>query len=90
MLKIDRSFVAGVADTGQAAALVHSMVQLGIALNLETVAEGVETGDQRRQLASENIGTAQGFLFAHPLEPEAVDRLLADSANSELLHSSLN
>ena len=89
VLKIDRSFVAGVADTGQAAALVHSMVQLGIALDLETVAEGVETGDQRRQLASENVGTAQGFLFSHPLEPEAVDRLLADSANSELLHSSL-
>ncbi len=89
ILKIDRSFVAGVADSGQATALVRSMVQLGVALNLETVAEGVETGDQRRQLASENIGTAQGFLFAHPLEPAAVDRLLAAAANGELLHSSL-
>jgi diguanylate cyclase (GGDEF)-like protein len=90
VLKIDRSFVAGIADTVQAAALVHSMVQLGNDLHLETVAEGVENHDQRRQLACENVDTAQGFLFARPLEAEAVDQLLADTSNNALLHSSLS
>jgi EAL domain-containing protein (putative c-di-GMP-specific phosphodiesterase class I) len=43
VLKIDRPFVSGITDTSEALALVHAMVQLGKALGLETVAEGVET-----------------------------------------------
>ena len=62
VLKIDRSFVSGIADTSEAVALVHAMVQLGKALGLETVAEGVENDDQRVQLAAENVDTVQGFL----------------------------
>ena len=61
ILKIDRSFVSGIADTSEAVALVHAMVQLGKALGLETVAEGVENDGQRVQLAAENVDTAQGF-----------------------------
>jgi EAL domain-containing protein (putative c-di-GMP-specific phosphodiesterase class I) len=80
VLKIDRSFVSGVTDTTEALALVHAMVQLGKALGLETVAEGVENDAQRAQLAAESVDTGQGFLFARPLEVEAVDRLLEDSA----------
>ena len=76
VLKIDRSFVSGIADTPEAAALVHAMVQLGKALGLETVAEGVENERQRAQLAAENVDTGQGFLFARPLDVEAVNRLL--------------
>jgi EAL domain-containing protein (putative c-di-GMP-specific phosphodiesterase class I) len=76
ILKIDRSFVSGVTDTSEAAALVHTLVQLGKALGLETIAEGVETDEQRRHLVTEQVDTGQGFLFAHPLEVEAVDRLL--------------
>ena len=47
VLKIDRSFVSGITDTTEALALVHAMVQLGKALGLETVAEGVENDAQR-------------------------------------------
>ena len=79
VLKIDRSFVSGIADTSEAGALVHAMVQLGKALGLETVAEGVENDDQRAQLTAENVDTGQGFLFARPLDVEAVSRLLEDS-----------
>ena len=82
VLKIDRSFVSGITDTSEAVALVHAMVQLGKALGLETVAEGVENDGQRVQLAAENVDTAQGFLFARPLDVEAVDRLLAKSARN--------
>ncbi|MGD0881649.1 MAG: EAL domain-containing protein [Acidimicrobiales bacterium] len=88
VLKIDRSFVAAVAETEEAAALVHSMVLLGSALHLETVAEGVENNAQRRHLAAENVDTAQGFLFARPLEVADVDELLADTSNIGLPRSS--
>jgi diguanylate cyclase (GGDEF)-like protein len=76
VLKIDRSFVSGISGTSEAVALVHAMVQLGKALGLETVAEGVENDGQREQLAAENIDTGQGFLFARPLDVQAVNRLL--------------
>ena len=79
VLKIDRSFVSGIADTKQATALVHALVQLGKVLGLETIAEGVETHDQQMWLRGEAVDGGQGFLFARPLDVEGVDRLLADS-----------
>jgi EAL domain-containing protein (putative c-di-GMP-specific phosphodiesterase class I) len=89
VLKIDRSFVSGITDTSEAVALVHAMVQLGKALGLETVAEGVENEGQRVQLAAENIDTVQGFLFARPLDVGAVSRLLEDSARNPAALASL-
>jgi diguanylate cyclase (GGDEF)-like protein len=76
VLKIDRSFVSGISDTAEAVALVHAMVQLGKALGLETVAEGIENDGQRVQLAAEEINAGQGFLFARPLDVESVNRVL--------------
>jgi EAL domain-containing protein (putative c-di-GMP-specific phosphodiesterase class I) len=89
VLKIDRSFVSGITETSEAVALVHAMVQLGKALGLETVAEGVENDGQRVQLAAENVDTAQGFLFARPLDVESVNRLLETYARDPTLISSL-
>ncbi|MGA2306081.1 MAG: EAL domain-containing protein [Acidimicrobiales bacterium] len=89
MLKIDRSFVSGITETSEAAALVHAMVQLGKALGLETVAEGVENDDQRVRLTAEKVDTGQGFLFARPLDVEAVSRLLEDSAPNPAALASL-
>ena len=80
ILKIDRSFVSGIADSRESAALVHTLVQLGKVLGIETIAEGVETNDQRSRLENENVDTGQGFLFARPLAVEDLDRLLLDSA----------
>jgi diguanylate cyclase (GGDEF)-like protein len=80
VLKIDRSFVSGIADTTESAALVHTLVQLGKVLGLETIAEGIETDDQRIRLEDEQVDTGQGFLFARPLSVDDVDRLLGASA----------
>ena len=80
VLKIDRSFVSGLSDSTESAALVHTLVQLGKALGIETVAEGVETADQRTRLEDEQVDIGQGFLFARPLEVKDVDRLLKESA----------
>jgi diguanylate cyclase (GGDEF)-like protein len=80
ILKIDRSFVSGIADSRESAALVHTLVQLGKVLGIETLAEGVETDDQRTQLETEHVDTGQGFLFARPLAVVDLDRLLSDAA----------
>jgi diguanylate cyclase (GGDEF)-like protein len=80
ILKIDRSFVSGIADSRESAALVHTLVQLGKVLGIETIAEGVETHHQRSQLETEKVDTGQGFLFARPLSVADLDQLLNDSA----------
>jgi diguanylate cyclase (GGDEF)-like protein len=80
ILKIDRSFVSGIADSKESEALVHTLVQLGKVLGIETIAEGVETNDQRSRLQTEHVDTGQGFLFARPLAVVDLDRLLLESA----------
>jgi diguanylate cyclase (GGDEF)-like protein len=82
VLKIDRSFVSRIVETQESAALVHTLVQLGKVLGLETVAEGIENDEQRKWLRAENVDTGQGFLFAGPLDVEGVDRFLKGSVNN--------
>jgi diguanylate cyclase (GGDEF)-like protein len=78
ILKIDRSFVSGIADSVESAAIVRTLVQLGKVLKLETIAEGIEDDDQRLRLQAENVDTGQGFLFARPLAAVAIDQYLKD------------
>jgi diguanylate cyclase (GGDEF)-like protein len=78
-LKIDRTFITNLAISSEAHALTHTLIQLGKALGLETLAEGVEQHGQVRQLQLEGCDLAQGFLFARPLTPDALERFLADS-----------
>ena len=67
VLKIDRSFVADIGDSRQAAALVRSIVKLGQALNLETVAEGVETEEQLDDSSGSGLQAWPGL----PVRPAA-------------------
>jgi diguanylate cyclase (GGDEF)-like protein len=75
-LKIDRSFIAGIADSAESAALMHTLVQLGKTLGLETLAEGIEETDQLGHLQSEQCDSGQGFLFARPMPVDDVTRFL--------------
>jgi EAL domain-containing protein (putative c-di-GMP-specific phosphodiesterase class I) len=75
-LKIDRSFISGIADSAESAALMHTLVHLGKTLGLETLAEGIEEHDQLSQLQSEQCDSGQGFLFARPLSAEALVEFL--------------
>ena len=68
VLKIDRTFVAGMSESSEGEALVHALVQLGKALGLETLAEGIETQPQLERLRSEQCDLGQGYLFARPME----------------------
>lgn len=78
ILKIDRSFVREMHHSSHAEAIVHSLVELGKKLNLEMVAEGVELASQLDALEDEQCDTAQGFLFARPLEAPQLEVFLAE------------
>jgi diguanylate cyclase (GGDEF)-like protein/PAS domain S-box-containing protein len=82
VLKIDRSFVADIGTSRQAAALVRSIVKIGQALNLETVAEGVETEEQLDRLLRLGTKLGQGYLFARPLTADALALFLGGSATT--------
>jgi diguanylate cyclase (GGDEF)-like protein len=77
-LKIDRTFITGLALSSEAHALAHTLIQLGKALGLQTLAEGVEDRDQVRELQREGCDLAQGFLFARPLAVDRFERFLRD------------
>jgi EAL domain-containing protein (putative c-di-GMP-specific phosphodiesterase class I) len=72
-VKMDRSFIHSLAVSAHDAAIVRAIVDLSHALGLVVVAEGVETEDQRLALNSMGCDRAQGFLFARPAEPAALD-----------------
>jgi EAL domain-containing protein (putative c-di-GMP-specific phosphodiesterase class I) len=75
-LKIDRSFVRGLPSDASDAGIVHAIVNLGRALHLEIVAEGVETEDQRQFLLRTGCEQYQGFLFAPALDSASFEARL--------------
>ncbi len=79
-LKIDRSFIADIAASPQSKALIHTLVQLGKTLGLETLGEGIEEDSQLRQLQAEHCDYGQGFLLARPLDVAEVEELLPPRA----------
>lgn len=70
-LKIDRSFVSGLPGDRRDAGIVHAIVNLGRALGIAVIAEGVESEAQRAFLRQVGCDQLQGFLCAGALEPEA-------------------
>ncbi|GID23237.1 hypothetical protein Aab01nite_68270 [Paractinoplanes abujensis] len=79
IIKIDKSFVDDVVDEPTAAALTHGIIQLGRALQLSTVAEGIEHAGQLTSLAGGNCEMGQGYYFAEPLTDTALNGLLFPS-----------
>jgi diguanylate cyclase (GGDEF)-like protein len=69
-LKIDRSFISGIADDVSARSLVKTILAMSDALGLDTVAEGVETARQLEALIELHCAKAQGYLISHPVAPE--------------------
>jgi EAL domain-containing protein (putative c-di-GMP-specific phosphodiesterase class I) len=75
-LKIDRSFIAGIASSDASAAIIRTLVQLGKTLDIETLAEGIEERAQLEKLQQEQCDQGQGFLFARPLDVAGVEAFL--------------
>jgi len=77
-LKIDRSFIARLTENPEGETLIHTLVQLGKALSIETLAEGIEHQRELSLLQDEQCDSGQGFLYARPLDAEATEKFLAD------------
>ncbi len=84
-LKIDRSFVSQMESSAEGAALVRTIVQMGRDLNLDTLAEGIETTEQLTRLQLEECKSGQGYLFARPLAVAALEELLGGSQGSDVI-----
>jgi diguanylate cyclase (GGDEF)-like protein len=79
-LKIDRSFVAALCRDGDSAVIVRSTVELGHALGLDVVAEGVEDQDTYDALVGMGCDRMQGFHIAQPMSPAALKAWLDTAA----------
>lgn len=78
-VKIDKSFVDGLADPGSSDdALVAAIVAMATALGKTTVAEGVETERQAQRLRALGATKAQGYLYARPAAADVVPALVAN------------
>ena len=75
-VKIDRSFVRGLPHSSEDVAIVSAVIELGHALKLSVVAEGVETTEQLGNLQAAGCDSFQGFLFSRPEHPDVVDGLV--------------
>jgi diguanylate cyclase (GGDEF)-like protein/PAS domain S-box-containing protein len=76
-LKIDKSFVDGIGIDPDSTAIVAAVMGMAHALGLHVVAEGVETADQLNRLRTLGCDEVQGYYFARPSTPDAIDALLA-------------
>ncbi|MFM8969885.1 MAG: putative bifunctional diguanylate cyclase/phosphodiesterase [Actinomycetota bacterium] len=80
-LKIDRSFINGVADNDDARSLVRTIIAMCESMNLDMVAEGVESVRQLQVLGELRCLKAQGYLISHPVAPEAMASTVAAISN---------
>jgi diguanylate cyclase (GGDEF)-like protein len=76
-LKIDRTFIARLTQDPEGETLIRTLVQLGKALSIETLAEGIEQTQELALLQDEHCDSGQGFLFARPLDAGAIESFFA-------------
>lgn len=79
-LKVDRSFVGSMEDGSENGEIVRTVIALAKALNLDVVAEGIETIHQLHQLRILGCEHGQGYLFSRPLPALEIDPILEDKA----------
>lgn len=75
VMKLDKMFVDAIGTEGYSVAIVDSLVQLARDMNLELIAEGVETAEQLQYLREKGVRMAQGYVFAPPLPAASFIRL---------------
>jgi EAL domain-containing protein (putative c-di-GMP-specific phosphodiesterase class I) len=75
-LKIDQSFVRGLETDRHDRSIVRTVIAIANSLEIDVIAEGVETEEQWRILKSKGCNAFQGYLFAKPMPVELFERLL--------------
>lgn len=89
VLKIDRSFVSEVGESEDSRIIIDAIISLARSLQLDTVAEGVETNTQLDFLLERGCHVAQGYLFGMPMSPQQIEPLLRELLEDPSLSSSL-
>ena len=79
-IKIDRSFVSGLDTDRDSQAIVRAIVSLARALNIQVIAEGVETAGQWLRLSAAGCSKIQGFIASRPVDADSVDELLRSAS----------
>lgn len=77
-LKIDQSFIRNALNNPDDAAIAKTIIRLGHSLNLNVIAEGVETAEQQAFLIEEDCDEVQGFLYAKPMAFEDFEQFVKD------------
>jgi EAL domain-containing protein (putative c-di-GMP-specific phosphodiesterase class I) len=75
-LKIDRSFVQGIAEHQDSRNIVKTIVELAKAFEMQVVAEGIETAVQAEHLRNLGCHFGQGYYFSRPVTPEEISEML--------------
>ncbi|MDK4740008.1 EAL domain-containing protein [Rhizobium sp. CNPSo 3464] len=83
-LKIDRSFIADIPDDADDMAITSAIISLARSLELDVIAEGVETKEQARFLSEAGCHAIQGYLFSKPIPAEEVTRIMREPALKSL------
>ncbi len=79
-LKIDRSFISGLPQDSENAAITRAIIAMAHGLKLAVVAEGVETDEQLQLLKQFGCDMAQGYLLGHPSTEEVIGEMLMNTA----------
>jgi diguanylate cyclase (GGDEF)-like protein len=82
-LKIDKSFVRDIRDNSKNVKIVATIIDIAHSMNMNVVAEGIETQDQQQLLTSLGCGYLQGFLFAKALPAKEIPQLLAQMESTK-------
>lgn len=77
-LKIDRSFITELVNVENDAAIARAIINLGHSLNLDVLAEGVETELQKEFIIKHGCDFAQGYYFKRPQKPDDLKEFLAE------------
>jgi diguanylate cyclase (GGDEF)-like protein len=87
-IKIDRSFVLDLTESAEDRAIATAIINMGKALGLTVVAEGVETAEQDAFLRGHACDEVQGYLFSKPVPPEEIPSLFSPTVFSPSLQPS--
>ena len=84
-LKIDGSFIKDALSNHNDATISKTIIQLAKSLDLEVMAEGVETSEQRLFLSDSGCASYQGYLFSRPVSPDEFEKVLHESCGQYIM-----
>jgi EAL domain-containing protein (putative c-di-GMP-specific phosphodiesterase class I) len=89
-LKIDQSFVRDIPHSADDCAIVRAILAMAVNLDIDVIAEGVETEEQLEFLRAEGCQEIQGFLLSQPVSPDSFISRFLDAGRAEAPRETLS